>query len=203
MQTLGDIGRLLLNGDEHIACLVVEALVGVVVADVLDGVTDDLLVVEVGLGGDLAEDHDHARLSGRLAGNLGERVLPEAGIEDGIRDLVAGSERQQSAHRWPFVCSRGLWGRGRVSSGDTSGRVERGRQNAEPNSKKKWPTYQILSGCPSPTDSEVKRKLPWTMVRRRSRSMGETVRYLLASVDGAVGNHCCGECWVERCQEDA
>jgi hypothetical protein len=84
VQTLGNVGRLLLNGDENVARLVVEALVGAVVANVLDGVADDLLVVEMGLGGDLAKDHDHARLGGSLAGNLGERVLLEAGIEDGV-----------------------------------------------------------------------------------------------------------------------
>mgnify|MGYP003624095068 CR=1 FL=1 len=89
VQTLGNVGRLLLNGNEDVARLVVEALVGRVVADVLDGIADDLLVVEVGLGGDLAKDHDHARLGGRLAGDLGERVLLEAGIEDGVGDLVA------------------------------------------------------------------------------------------------------------------
>lgn len=90
VKTLGNVGRLLLDGNEHVAGLVVEALVGVVVANVLDGITDDLLVVEAGLCGDLAEDHDHAGLGGRLAGNLGERVLTQAGIEDGIGDLVAG-----------------------------------------------------------------------------------------------------------------
>jgi hypothetical protein len=69
VQTLSNVGRLLLNGDEDVASLVVEALLGRVVANVLDGSADDLLVVEVGLG---------------LAGNLGEGVLLQAGIEDGI-----------------------------------------------------------------------------------------------------------------------
>jgi hypothetical protein len=41
------------------------------------------------LCGDLAEDHDHTGLGGSLASDLGEGVLPEAGIEDGIRDLIA------------------------------------------------------------------------------------------------------------------
>lgn len=88
VEALGNVGRLLLNGDEQVARLVVEALGRVVVANVLDGVTDNLLVVELGLCGDFAKDHDHARLGGRLAGNLGERVLGQAGVEDGIRDLV-------------------------------------------------------------------------------------------------------------------
>jgi hypothetical protein len=90
VQTLGNVGRLLLNGDEDVAGLVVEALVRRVVANVLDGATDDLLVVEVGLGGDFTEDHDHSGLGGSLASNLGEGVLLQAGIEDGIGDLIAG-----------------------------------------------------------------------------------------------------------------
>ncbi len=53
VQALGNVGRLLLNGNENVACLVVEALLRGVVANVLDGLTDDLLVVEVGLGGNL------------------------------------------------------------------------------------------------------------------------------------------------------
>lgn len=89
VKTLSNIGALLLNGNEDVASLVVEALLGRVVTDVLDGVTDDLLVVDLGLGGDLTEDHDHAGLGGSLASDLGEGVLLEAGIEDGVGDLVS------------------------------------------------------------------------------------------------------------------
>lgn len=88
VETLGDIGRLLLNGDEEVQGLVVETLGGIVIADALDGLTDNLLVVDLGLGSDLAEDHDHAGLGSRLAGNLGKRILSKAGIEDGIGNLV-------------------------------------------------------------------------------------------------------------------
>lgn len=84
METLGDVGRLLLNGNEDVAGLVVETLVGAVVTNVLDGLTNDLLVVETSLGGDLTEDHDHTGLGGSLASNLGEGILLQAGIEDGI-----------------------------------------------------------------------------------------------------------------------
>lgn len=89
VQALSDIGGLLLDGDKDVAGLVVEALGGVIVTDVLDGTTDDLLVVELGLGGDLAENHDHTSLGCGLASNLGERVLSQAGIEDGIGDLIS------------------------------------------------------------------------------------------------------------------
>jgi hypothetical protein len=88
VETLSDIGGLLLNGDEEVEGLVVEALGGVIVADVLDSVADNLLVIDLGLGGDLAEDHDHTGLGGSLASNLGHGVLSQAGIEDGIGDLI-------------------------------------------------------------------------------------------------------------------
>ena len=81
VKTLGNVGRLLLNGNEDVASLVVKALGRVVVANVLDGITDNLLIVELGLGRDLAKDHDHARLRCRLAGDLGRGVLFKAGIE--------------------------------------------------------------------------------------------------------------------------
>ena len=90
VETLSNVGRLLLNSNEDVACLVVEALLGGVVTDVLDGTTNDLLVVEVGLGGNLTEDHDHTGLGCGLASDLGEGILLEAGIEDGVRDLITG-----------------------------------------------------------------------------------------------------------------
>src|SRR5699024_7414098 len=47
VETLSNIGRLLLDSDQDIAGLVVEALLGVIITDVLDGATNDFLVVEL------------------------------------------------------------------------------------------------------------------------------------------------------------
>jgi hypothetical protein len=41
------------------------------------------------LGGDFTKDHDHTGFGGSLTSNLGERVLSQAGIEDGIGDLIS------------------------------------------------------------------------------------------------------------------
>jgi hypothetical protein len=41
----------------------------------LDSLPNDFLVINLGFGGDLAKDHDHAGLAGSLASDLGERVL--------------------------------------------------------------------------------------------------------------------------------
>lgn len=92
VETLGNVRRLLLNGDQHVAGLVVEALVGAIVANFFDGATNDLLVVKLGLGGDLTKDHDHTGLGGSLASDLGERVLGKAGIEYRVTDLVGDLE---------------------------------------------------------------------------------------------------------------
>lgn len=88
VETLSNVGRLLLNGNQDVTGLVVETLLGRVVTDLLDGVSDDLLVVDLRPGGDLTEDHDHTGLGGGLTGDLGERVLSETSVEDGIRDLI-------------------------------------------------------------------------------------------------------------------
>jgi hypothetical protein len=59
VETLSDIGGLLLNGNQDVAGLVVETLLRGIVTDVLDSVTDDLLVVQTSIGGNLTEDHNH------------------------------------------------------------------------------------------------------------------------------------------------
>ena len=56
VETLRNVRGLLLNGNKDVTGLVVETLVRVVVADLLDGVSDDGLVVDLGVGRDLTED---------------------------------------------------------------------------------------------------------------------------------------------------
>ena len=76
VDALGDVGRLLLDRDERAAGQVVEAVVGAGVADVADGVADDRLEVDVGVGRDLAEDHARGRSSSpsrRRPGRSGPR----------------------------------------------------------------------------------------------------------------------------------
>lgn len=56
VKTLGDLSGLLLNSNKDVTGLVVETLVRVVVTNLLDGVSDDLLVVDCALERDLTED---------------------------------------------------------------------------------------------------------------------------------------------------
>mmetsp|Transcript_22094 Transcript_22094/g.33597 ORF Transcript_22094/g.33597 Transcript_22094/m.33597 type:complete len:279 (+) Transcript_22094:680-1516(+) len=97
VDTSSNIGRLLVDADEHLASITGETL-GInrrkiinegAESDLLDLITDDLLVVEVGCGRDLTEDHHHVILGGGFTGDLGHGVGLEACIKDGVGDLIA------------------------------------------------------------------------------------------------------------------
>jgi hypothetical protein len=75
IETLRDVWRLLLDSNEDVTGFVVKPFRRVVVANLLDSLPNDFLVINLGFGGDLAEDHDHAGLACSLASDLGERVL--------------------------------------------------------------------------------------------------------------------------------
>jgi hypothetical protein len=89
MDTLTDIRGLLLKVDEDLALVSIKTDVIGGETDVTDGVTDNLLVIDLGAGGDFTKDHYHVGLGGSLASDLGFGILLEASIEDGIRDLIS------------------------------------------------------------------------------------------------------------------
>lgn len=97
METLGDVRRLFLDCDKDVAGLVIEAFCGVIVSNVFDSCSDNSLVVESRLGRDFAKDHNHASLGGGFARNFGERVLSQAGVENGIGDLISDLVRMALA----------------------------------------------------------------------------------------------------------
>jgi hypothetical protein len=84
----GDIGRLLIDGDDHPAGGIVESVIRVGIARRLDGVPDDASHVDVGVGGDLPDDQGQAGRHRRLAGHAPERVLGQDSVQNGVRDLV-------------------------------------------------------------------------------------------------------------------
>mmetsp|Transcript_17406 Transcript_17406/g.25745 ORF Transcript_17406/g.25745 Transcript_17406/m.25745 type:complete len:244 (-) Transcript_17406:96-827(-) len=86
---LGNIRRLFLDSDNNIASLVVKALSGIIVSNVLDGIANDLFVVDRGGSCDFSKNHNHARLAACFACNTRRRVSSDASIEDGVRDLIA------------------------------------------------------------------------------------------------------------------
>lgn len=69
MDTLGNVGTLGMEFDKDAAGLVVEALLLGVETDLLNGLADNSLVIDLGLGSDFSKTHYHAGLGSSLAGN--------------------------------------------------------------------------------------------------------------------------------------
>ena len=88
VHALGDVVGLLVVGHQHCAATIVDAVLGVVVADALDGVACDLDVVHMRVGGDLTGQHDEAGVGQRFGGHTALGVLFEDCVEDRVRDLV-------------------------------------------------------------------------------------------------------------------
>jgi len=55
----------------------------------LDGVTDNLLKVQLGRGGNFSKDHNQSGLGGGFAGDLSVGVLAQHSVQDGIGHLIA------------------------------------------------------------------------------------------------------------------
>ena len=83
-----DVRRLAVDGRDHRAGAVVEAVVGVGVADPLDRAADDVRNVDVRRRGDLAGDHRHPGGHQRFARHAGVGVASQDRVENRIRDLV-------------------------------------------------------------------------------------------------------------------
>lgn len=69
---------------------------GVVVADVPDGVSDDLLVVDVGPGGDLPGQQDHPRLSNSLCGHKDDQCEEGGAEQSNTEQLTILKTKTQS-----------------------------------------------------------------------------------------------------------
>mmetsp|Transcript_18186 Transcript_18186/g.22606 ORF Transcript_18186/g.22606 Transcript_18186/m.22606 type:complete len:205 (+) Transcript_18186:563-1177(+) len=81
---LSNIGTLLFDGYNDIACLVVEALRGIIITNVFDSITNYLLIVHSGGGCDFTENHNHASFTARLASDAANLVTGDASIKNGI-----------------------------------------------------------------------------------------------------------------------
>ena len=88
VHALSDVVALLVISHQHRAALVVNAVLGVVVADAFDGVARHLDVVHMRVGGDLAGQHHQTGVAQGLSGHAGLRVLLENCVEDRVRNLV-------------------------------------------------------------------------------------------------------------------
>ncbi len=88
VNALGDVRRLLVHSDEDGAALVVKSEFRVHVADALDGLACDLLEVDDCLGGDFTGNDDETGVHEGFACDAAVRILREAGVEDGVGNLV-------------------------------------------------------------------------------------------------------------------
>ena len=84
VDALGDVRRLLVDGGDHRARVAVEPVHGVVVADAVDGLADDLRHVHVGRGRNFPGHHDEAGVDEGLAGDAPVGVVRQHGVENTI-----------------------------------------------------------------------------------------------------------------------
>jgi hypothetical protein len=94
----GNVARLLVDGRDHAARLVVEAVLGPRVAHLLDGLARDPGNVHVAGGGDLACYHHEAGGEERLASDAARGVLGQDGVQDRIGDLIGDLVRMPLGH---------------------------------------------------------------------------------------------------------
>src|SRR5438128_2744892 len=70
-----------------------------IVAGLLDRVPDDVAHLNVGIGGDLADDKRQAGSDRRLAGDPPQRIPGHDGVEDRVRDLIGDLVRMSFGDR--------------------------------------------------------------------------------------------------------
>lgn len=75
MYSLGNFWALSSQEVEEGKVLVVQSLGDIIIPDILDAVPDNLLVVNLGTGGDFSEDHDHIILAAGFTGHFAQRIL--------------------------------------------------------------------------------------------------------------------------------
>jgi hypothetical protein len=99
VHTQRDILGLAGDGGHHRAGVTVETCAAVVVPDVDHHLTHQLVKVDEGVGGDLAEHHHEAGFGRGFACHPGAGVLRQAGVEHRVAHLVAQFVRVTLGHR--------------------------------------------------------------------------------------------------------
>ena len=88
VDALSDVGRLTIERHHHAAGIAIEALEGVVVADVAHGAAHEVGDIDTRVCRNLAGDDDDAGRDQRLTGDARQRILREHGVEHRVGDLV-------------------------------------------------------------------------------------------------------------------
>ena len=85
----GDVAGLFVDAGDYGAGVAVETVDSVVVADGADGAADYTLEIDIGFGGDFSGDDYEAGSGEGFAGYAAGDVFGEAGVEDGVGNLVS------------------------------------------------------------------------------------------------------------------
>ena len=94
----GNICGLLIDGGDHAAGIAVKAILCPVIADLPDGLPDNLLDVYIGAGGNLSHNQHQSCGDGRLAGHPAHGILLHQGIEDRVGNGIADLIRMSLCH---------------------------------------------------------------------------------------------------------
>lgn len=88
VNALANVRGLLVEADEHLALVTIQTDVIRDETNVTADLSHDGFVINLRLGGDFTENHNHVGLRRRFARNLGIRVLFEARVEDTVGNLI-------------------------------------------------------------------------------------------------------------------
>ena len=100
VNALLDVSRLLVVADENGTAAVVNAVFGIVIANLTEGVAGNADVIDLSGGGDFASEHDKTRSAEGFCSDAAVGILLENGIENGVRDLVRHLVRMAFTHRF-------------------------------------------------------------------------------------------------------
>ena len=89
VNTHGDVRRLLVNGDHDRAGIRVESHGRIRIADLPDGIADDLRIIDLSCSGNLTGDNGKTGADHGLTGNTAHGILGQTGVQDRVRDRVA------------------------------------------------------------------------------------------------------------------
>ena len=113
-----DVGRLLVKGDKYRTGMPVKSFFGIVIADLLNRLTGDFLVVNHCFRRNFSRHKNKTGACGRLTSHPAERILLNAGIKNGVGNRITYFVRMLSLlHRLPLMSCALLIESGATPSG--------------------------------------------------------------------------------------
>ena len=88
IDTHGNVSGLLIKSNQNCACVSVKTVLRLGVADLLNGIPNNALNVNISVGGKLSGHKNESGAGCGLAGHTAHGILRHAGVKDGIRDGI-------------------------------------------------------------------------------------------------------------------